>query len=195
MCTRLLITLLSFSLFTSFQWKEISSRDLPPISYKRYPLYRLMIPAGWREISPSKTESIADTKEPLATFEKDGIKLVIHNFPSMHIAPIAQVARWKGQYPDDPSLQSVSWSGFQGLQYEGQKNEEAMMGWALSLDPLHHQALEKPGSTEEEVFYHHMQADVTLKATGPHDALLKLKQEICTMAHSFELIQEIPCDD
>lgn len=190
--------------------QEISGRnqttDQPP--YTRPQIYRVKAPANWKRITPSPTESIADTTKALSEFQiTDGeelIRITIHNFPTdtleERIPPAAQIARWRRQFSSlDPTKASVipqARGGFTGLQFEGTgvMNGQMMtvLGWSMQLSNEHYRslkAIEKSDGTDDN---RQMRADYTIKAAGQSQMMDKYREPIIEFARSFELIDEIP---
>ena len=172
---------------------EIEGRD-------QKPLYRAKVPKEW-EIR--KAQAVADTTKALVEIyvkgDADGsIRITFHNFPvdrkEEEIPPLAQIARWKGQFEQLDPISAVTpqaFSGFIGYLFEGSgilnKELKSVMGWAMQLAPEHWQYIpEEP--------YKQMRASFTLKAVGPHDLMQKQKEKIKAFARSFELIEALPSE-
>lgn len=184
---------------------EIKGRDTDG---PRQAIYRMRVPPEWIRRDPLPNESLADTTKALCEFiiaDAGGIiRIAIHNFPSetmeQRIPPMAQVVRWQRQFdPIFPNLSSVnpqSFSGYSGLLFTGvgmMKGTETMvLGWALQLAPEHYRTLSALNSTEGKNILKQMQADVTIKATGPRALIETHQAAIIAFAQSFELIEEIP---
>lgn len=109
-----------------------------------------------------------DTREPIAAWRKEGVRLVLHNFPGTPIPPEAQVARWKRQAPAE-AVEIQAFSGYAGLCYENDQT----LAWALAW---------RATAPQDEESY----SDVTFKATGPIEPL---RDQIIEMVRSFERIE------
>jgi hypothetical protein len=129
------------------------------------PIYRIEASEGWEQeaLQPQK-----DTREPIAAWRKEGVRLVLHNFPNTPIPPEAQVERWKRQAPAD-IIEAQAFSGYAGLKYENDQT----LAWALSW---------RATPPEENESY----SDITFKATGPIEPF---RDEIIEMVRSFERIE------
>lgn len=143
-------------------------------------LYHCAPPADW-VAEPQNGQKSLDSTLPLIAFSLPGAILVtIHNFPSP-IPPLAQVERWKKQFPSaDPFSQQVepiSWSGFGGLRLEIKSHDRMVIAYAMRLS--HHLY---PYIKQKE-----QKADYTIKAVGPIQALEKAQPAIDQFALSFEL--------
>jgi hypothetical protein len=136
------------------------------------PLYQIVVPDSWKRIRSSG--DIRDTKNPIAEFEVDGLKIVIHNFPGTKIPPQAQISRWQKQKDQTYLIENQAFGGFQGLGLEG----ETVLAWAL--EPA--SCLRLKGEKN---------SDITIKATGSN--IEQLREEIIETARSFEFVEGIPC--
>ena len=192
-------------------WQEIAGRDETSegsTRIRRYPVYRVRVPEGWKRQDPADDDSIADTTLSIVEFvieDSDGsIVVTVHNFPvellAERIPPRAQVVRWQGQFdPLDPNTTSIvlqAHGGYAGLLLEGsgelKGNNLALLAWAMQLAPEHFRHLILVGSPEEMAYFRQMRADYTIKATGSPEAISRHRNEIASFSRSFELIQEIP---
>lgn len=167
----------------------------------RTPLYRVKLPAEWKEIGIDPLVDLADSTQPIAQYELhegcNKIQVVIHNFPfNDQIAPQLQVERWQKQFnPDFPlHYNSVpqAFSGYTGLLFEGtgriKNSAQKVMAWALNIGTVHYRTfLSNPSALNLQ-----KRADVTIKINGPPELMQKHKATILEFARSFELIEEIP---
>lgn len=136
------------------------------------PLYR--IDSSWP--LEARVEEIQDTRQPIAAFHPDDLKVTIHNFPfknyEQSIPPQAQIQRWIGQLKGKPyEITPTSHSGFVGFILES----EGMIAAAFQLSPYYRARLQPSERC----------ADWTLKATGN---IQKYRAEILRLIDSFELI-------
>lgn len=173
-------------LLTACSSNEPEAKRIEQISGRETPaLYRIEVPLHWQRIEIS---NVSDTKNALAEFRLQEIRVTIHNFPGTKIPPQAQVERWKNQFPSQNYLTPQAFSGFQGLLLEagGQMHGAStkVLAWALELPPVHQRMVR---NTEKA-------ADISIKATGPAALIEKYHDEIYTTARTFELIDEIPQD-
>jgi hypothetical protein len=177
----------------------IEGRDLGGTSF-RPPLYRIILPAGWKASFISG--SVADTKKSLLEcfFECDGeqIRLTIHNFPylsnSQRIPPSAQIDRWIKQF-DSLEISIITpqaFAGFVGSHWwgEGRMKEEAVIvsAWAMQLAAEHEQTL----SRNEKLAASQVRSDISIKASGPKELMESQKDTIWAIARSFELTTFLP---
>lgn len=182
--------------------QTISGRDRGGESgLVRYPLYRVKTFPNWKRLDPSPLTSNLDTRQPIVEFWIDGqIHVTIHNFPSdsmdTRIPPRAQVERWKKQMltddNDDFVERPVSFAGFAGFFFEGEDKDKMTIAYALKLDDRHYQSLRSHRQPHNEAFLKQMGSDVTIKAVGPIQAMMKYREDLIAFSESFELIQEIP---
>lgn len=155
----------------------------------RRPVYRAKVPIGWTRLDPEGL--ILDTTQPNVTFLIDeDLKLVVHTFPAKRIPPLAQIERWKGQLSDAQTIvEAAGHGGFAGFFLEA----PTVLAWSLQLDFEHYQTLSfLASSPAEHEHFKQMQADFTIKVTGPQKQIAKHRDEILLFESSFELIQEIP---
>ncbi len=166
-------------------WQEISGREP-----ERIPLYRVKIPAEWQRLK--EDESLIDTRNALCSFVLDGIKITIHNFPvetlESRIPPKAQAQRWSQQieHLETESTSPQSFSGYQGLFFEGIGAHSAVLGWSLQV------GIENYNNLLHSHFPQQVRSDITIKASGPREQIKNHRNEISKIARSFELIHEIP---
>jgi hypothetical protein len=181
-------------------WVAISGRDGKP-------LYRIKTPHDWN-CHHTDSSLLSDSMKALCEFQiEEGdqtIRITIHNFPSSspegRIPPMAQIARWKRQFEELSSTDTLiipqSFSGYIGFYFEGigkmKEKKMAMMGWALQIAPEHYTTLSYPTAHLSLEKQKQMRADVTIKVIGHPDMVQKHKQTIKRYARSFELIEEIP---
>lgn len=147
------------------------------------PLYHALIPSHWevKEINGP----LEDTKTPIAEYTFNGITVAIHNFPAIslekRIPPEAQIARWERLHgKGHVNLEHVG--GFVGLSYAS----DNVMAWALQIAPVYFHSLATLFMNQE------IRSDITIKATGPEETLIRYENEIRDFVHSLHLIQEIP---
>lgn len=170
------------------------------------PVYRVRVPTDWKRRDPPDLESIVDTKKALCEFSIQGtsIRIAIHNFPSQHIPPIAQVNRWKRQFSSldhaNSTIEPQSFGGFSGLLFEGtglmENKSTTIMGWAMQLAPEHSSVLSLPiGKSpplDNPLYLKQMRADYTIKIVGTAQDMLEYRSKLIAFAHTFELIFGIP---
>ncbi len=149
------------------------------------PLYRADLPDDWTE--GKTTKNISDTREPIASWDKGGIHIVLHNFsPETKITPAQQTSRWKSQWKNGAIEEvQVAHGGFGGLKFIAFNNDAGVIAYAFSLYNGHVQKLNSKGLKEES-------ADWTLKATGSKEDLIAIENELDRFVNSLELIQPIP---
>lgn len=155
--------LLSLTFFTTMS----SAREEIILGRDHVPLYRMQVPENWERIDIVITQ---DTKEPIALFQKESMKINVHNFPRMRIPPQAQVARWTNQ--DAPQrIEPQAFCGFQGLFFQS----KSFLAWALEWGASKR--------SQDEKF-----SDVTFKITNYSDENI---DDLTKVVRSFELIEEI----
>ena len=169
----------------------IAGRDDGIAPYTRPLLYRMQVPSSWERCEVDG--SLVDSRLPICEFViEEGATLYIHNFPgSGPIPPGAQVARWKRQFDHlDVAVTTVTpqaFGGFVGLRLEAEGEQEgkniAVIGWAMEPAPDHRAALSDMGQRG---------ADYTIKVVGPPDLVEMWREKLIAVAHTFELIEEIP---
>jgi len=167
-------------------WSRIAGRD-PAVTQ---PIYRARIPPTWQRVDSPQTN---DTTKPLGRFliqdPAGEVEITFHNFPTEAIEPRipseAQIARWQRQQAEPGSQIPVAHGGFVGLALE----TDGLLAWSLQLAPCHYRTLSNPPDSRLK---QQMRADYTIKATGPHAALVQHREAIIAFARSMELIEEIP---
>lgn len=173
-------------------------------SLERPLLYHALVPSHWIRQDPLETESIADTTKAICEFyihvDDESIRLTIHTFPirqeNMRIPPLAQIARWKGQFEELDLIATQTLpdahGGFSGLFFEGQGilqgNAIKVMGWSMQLASVYERQLNQGKNSLD----FNKRADYTIKASGPPHLMNKHRLEILAFARSFELIDELP---
>lgn len=156
----IIFSLLSFPLLVEAKVELISGR------HSNEPLYRLHVPDHWKR---KAVELTTDTQKPIAEFQVEGVRITVHNFPSIRIPPQAQVDRWNKQ-SNAEVIENQSFAGFQGLFFEN----NTTLAWALEWGACRRQP--------KEIF-----SDVTFKAVG---AVGQFREEIIKSARSFEVIED-----
>lgn len=180
---------------------QIAGRDEGESPYDRPVIYRIRVPEGWQHRPAPDESSIFDSRLPLAEFViEEELIVSIHNFPISSgrstIPPEAQVARWKRQFDrlevEATEVFPESFGGFVGLLLEAQGEiggeRKAFLAWAMRLAGEHASAL----SSVEGNKGCQMRGDYTLKVSGPQLLLDKYRDQLIAVAHTFELIEEIP---
>jgi hypothetical protein len=171
---------------------ELSGRLIPDA------VYVAEIPEHWVK-GAEASRPVRDTKEPIAEWSIEDIRITLHNFPAgpgqPRIPPMAQAERWKSQFDQleetDMSVSPCNFGGFTGVcrQTTGIKNgaPHAALAWALQIsrELVHHLEGNSPAINE-------MRSDVTIKAVGAPESIRKHQQEIRQFAESFRLKEEIP---
>lgn len=184
----------SLSLFSN-EFTIIYNRGLPE---ERIAVYRAEVPANWQRKDPAVDNS--DTMMPLSEFiighGEEEIRVTVHNFPFVSLnqrpSPVSQISRWKQQMslfnPLKVTTEMISKGGFTGLYLAALEFPIAVLAFSMNMADEHARFLLTASSRS----FHHMRADYTIKAVGPHAAITHKKQEIERFSHSFELIDEIP---
>jgi hypothetical protein len=170
-------------------------------------IYRLRLPIGWQCMP--KEAFFLDTREPIAVVHKEAkegeVIITIHNFPFEHvqerISPDAQLVRWRRQLKQFNELSSdtclQAFSGYHGLLFEGSGvlengEEEAILAWALKLGDEPYYSIKEHEDSLDNILYKNLLSDVTIKARGPKQLIEKWREEIISIARSFETIEELP---
>lgn len=184
--------------FNRKQWQEITSRDQGDLPKSREPLYRVKVSNHLQTIPPPTDKSIADSRLPLCEYilkeGLDEIHITIHNFPNTPIPPRVQIERWIRQFSvieeNSMEIAPVSQNGFVGYFFSVtgilKEKRTTILGWALSLAPVHLQTLSSLSPENQK------SADITIKVVGSPELVAKYQEEIINFAESFELINEIP---
>lgn len=167
-----ILLLTSCSSSDDFSIKKITLKDRTGRA-----TYSVTLPDGWTYKEGLPT---TDTTQPNGILvASDGLELTFYTFPQeQRISPEAQVARWQQQTTEEPVITPLSFGGYRGLLFETSET----VGVALSLPQLHLNVLTDPQK----------KADITLKATGTKESILRNSDEIIALTHSFGLIEEIP---
>lgn len=172
---------------------HIQGRDL-----NQDPIYRFKTPLDWTYVPPKAVVDLQDTKNAIAEFLVDDIRITIHNFPSEtiedRINPKAQIFRWKKQFDQifdhEFLVTPESFSGFKGALLEATGNmsqkKVTLIAFSMQLGEEHYRRLQNDFPISKD-----LRADFTIKALGPFEQVENRRDEIISFAKSFELIKEI----